>query len=151
MLVKGRRKDIPNDADIYHMLFVCVNLHGDRRPPVILPSLHFDTLSWRHSSNGRLFVVLISGSSENCIERLIPVWIINYIYHNMWGKITYQLPNFNVCTVEFWIWISNLLPHFIGHVITDAMLVKGPQVIVQFHSASSPNPDPTCALSPIPQ
>ena len=28
------------------------------------------------------------------------------------------IPNFNGATVEVWEWISNFIPHFIGHVIT---------------------------------
>ena len=36
----------------------------------------------------------------------------------MWGEITYPFPNFNGCTIELWEWISNCIPHFIGHVIS---------------------------------
>ena len=40
---------------------------------------------------------------------LIPTWISNYI-HYMWGEITYSI-------VEVWEWVSNFIPHLIGHVI----------------------------------
>ena len=50
----------------------------------------------------------------------------------MWNEITYPFPNSNSVTVEVWEWISNFIPHFIGHSITYAcwdysstMLVKG--------------------------
>ena len=48
------------------------------------------------------------------------------------GWITYSSPNLNGATVEVWEWISNFIPHFTGHVITDTywdcnqtILVKG--------------------------
>ena len=54
----------------------------------------------------------------------IPAWIINHIYYNVLDYITYNR--------EVWEWISNFIPHFIGHVITYpcsdyswTMLVKG--------------------------
>ena len=36
----------------------------------------------------------------------------------MLDEITHQSPNFNRCTVEVWEWISDVVLHFIGHVIT---------------------------------
>ena len=39
----------------------------------------------------------------------------------MWNEITYPFPNYG-CTVEVWEWISNFIPHFTGHVITNYML-----------------------------
>ena len=35
-------------------------------------------------------------------------------------KLLIHYPNFNGCTVEVWEWISNFIPHFLGHVITYA-------------------------------
>ena len=48
----------------------------------------------------------------------VSAWISNYIHFKVWGEMTYPFPNFNGCTVEVWEWISNFMPHFIGHVIT---------------------------------
>ena len=31
---------------------------------------------------------------------LIPAWICNYIYYEVWDEITYPFLNFNGCTVE---------------------------------------------------
>ena len=50
---------------------------------------------------------------------LIPAWIINYSHYYAWDKIIYPYPNFNGCTVEVWEWISNFIPLFTGHMITD--------------------------------
>ena len=36
----------------------------------------------------------------------------------MWDEITYPFLNFSGATVEVKEWISNFIPHFIGHVIT---------------------------------
>ena len=49
---------------------------------------------------------------------LIPAWISNHIHPKVWAEITYPFLNFNSVTVEVWEWISNLIPHFTGHVIT---------------------------------
>ena len=43
------------------------------------------------------------------------VWIINHTYWKMWDEATYPSGNLNSAIVEVWTWISNLLPHFIGH------------------------------------
>ena len=32
--------------------------------------------------------------------------------------MTYSFPNFNGETAEGWKWVSNLIPHLTGHVIT---------------------------------
>ena len=37
----------------------------------------------------------------------------------MWHEITYQFTDFNSAAVEVWKWISNFIPRFTGHVITD--------------------------------
>ena len=57
----------------------------------------------------------------------------NSIHYQMWDENTYSFPNFSGWTVEVWEWISNFIPHFIGHVITfrcwyqsSTILVKGP-------------------------
>ena len=43
---------------------------------------------------------------------LIPVWTSsNYISYKVWGEVTYPSPNFNGCTVEVWVWISNFIFH----------------------------------------
>ena len=47
-------------------------------------------------------------------------WICNCIHYKAWDEMTYPFPNFNGCTVEVWEWISNLISHFIGRVITYA-------------------------------
>ena len=54
--------------------------------------------------------LLLNGST------LIPAWIRNYI-HEVWDQITYQLKNFNGCTVEVWEWISDFIAHFAKHLI----------------------------------
>ena len=48
---------------------------------------------------------------------LIPSWISNYIHHKVWDEITYPFPNFKCATIEVWECISNLIPHFTGHMI----------------------------------
>ena len=47
-----------------------------------------------------------------------PAWISRHIHYKVWDEITYSFPNFNGGTVEVWEWISNFIPHFIGHLIT---------------------------------
>ena len=49
----------------------------------------------------------------------IPAWISDYTHFKVWNEITYPFPNFNSCTIEVWEWISNFIPHFAGHMITD--------------------------------
>ena len=51
-------------------------------------------------------------------QLLISAWISNHIYYKMWDEIIYQFPNFNGAAIEVWEWISNFIPHFIGHVIS---------------------------------
>ena len=41
----------------------------------------------------------------------------NYTHYKLWDEITYPFPNFNGCPVEVYEWISNLIPHFTGHVV----------------------------------
>ena len=36
----------------------------------------------------------------------------------MWDEITFPFPNFNGTPVEVWKWISNVVTHFSGYVIT---------------------------------
>ena len=36
----------------------------------------------------------------------------------MWADITYAFSNFKFATAEIWEWMSNLISHFTGHVIT---------------------------------
>ena len=45
---------------------------------------------------------------------LILAWTSNYIYHK--DENSYPFPDFNF--IELWDWISNIIPHFTGHVIT---------------------------------
>ena len=33
---------------------------------------------------------------------LIPAWMSNYLYYNVWGEIVYPIPNFNGATIEVW-------------------------------------------------
>ena len=39
-------------------------------------------------------------------------------HHKVWDEIVYSFPNFKGAAVEVWEWISNIIPHFTGHVIT---------------------------------
>ena len=48
----------------------------------------------------------------------IPAWMSKYTHYKVWDEITYQFPNFIGCNIEVWGWISNLIQHFTGHVIT---------------------------------
>ena len=41
-----------------------------------------------------------------------------YIYHKVWDRISYPFPDFNGAAIAVWKWMSNLIPHFTGHVIT---------------------------------
>ena len=36
----------------------------------------------------------------------------NYIYYDMWNKITYPFPNFNGADVEDGEWIFDFIPHY---------------------------------------
>ena len=56
---------------------------------------------------------------------LIPTLISNHIYHEVWDEITYTFPNFNGISLE---WISNVITHFIAHVLTYLSML-GLQVI----------------------
>ena len=47
----------------------------------------------------------------------IPAWVSSYIPYNMWDE-NIPFPNFSCAAVEFREWISNFIPHFIGHVVT---------------------------------
>ena len=47
----------------------------------------------------------------------IIAWIRSHMPNKMWFEITCPFPNFNVCAVEFWEWISNFIPHCIRGVI----------------------------------
>ena len=44
--------------------------------------------------------------------------ITSQMYSKVWDGITYPFQNFNGATIEVDKWKSNLIPHFIGHVIT---------------------------------
>ena len=48
---------------------------------------------------------------------LIPEWVRKQIPIKMWDDISSLFPNFNVCAVEVWEWISNFIPHFIIGII----------------------------------
>ena len=61
-----------------------------------------------------------------------PSMASDYIHYTMWDEITYPSQNFNGTTAEVWEWISNVIPHFTGRVITypcwnksESVLVKG--------------------------
>ena len=74
----------------------------------------------------------------------IPTWISNYTHYKVWDEIIYTFsnskeydeiiypfPNFNGATVEVLEWITDIILHFTGHVITypgrdlsKSMLVK---------------------------
>ena len=58
---------------------------------------------------------------------LLPAWlnfnpsmskVSNHIHYTAWEEITCPFPNLNGCTVQFWHWISDFIPHFTGHMIT---------------------------------
>ena len=42
-------------------------------------------------------------------------WLSNH--YKVWDEITNPFPNFNRVTIEVWEWISNSIPHIIGHKI----------------------------------
>ena len=53
--------------------------------------------------------------------RIILLCTNTYTYHldfKVWDKITYPFSNFNVCTVDIWEWICNIILHFMINVIT---------------------------------
>ena len=54
----------------------------------------------------------------NIMHTLIPSWLSNYIYHKVWHEITCPFPNFNCCTAEVWVWISNFIANHSMDVIT---------------------------------
>ena len=43
----------------------------------------------------------------------------NHMPRKVWDEIIYLFPNFNGATVEVWEWISNFIPHFTRHGITN--------------------------------
>ena len=48
---------------------------------------------------------------------VIPAWISNNTYHEMWDEITYPFSNFNGAAVEFLLLgmeINYFIPHFLG-------------------------------------
>ena len=47
-----------------------------------------------------------------------PVLLTKFTY-KVWDEINYPIPNFSGTTVEIREWISNFIPHFNGHVMTD--------------------------------
>ena len=47
----------------------------------------------------------------------VPAWMINYIHFKVRDEFTYQFPNFNGATTEFWEWIRNVIPRFTGNEI----------------------------------
>ena len=49
---------------------------------------------------------------------LITVCITNCVHYKVCDEITYPNPNVNGCAVEVWEWISNVIPHFTGCIIT---------------------------------
>ena len=49
---------------------------------------------------------------------LIAAWISNYIYFKMWGYITYPFRIFSSAAVDVLYWISNLIPHFTGYMMS---------------------------------
>ena len=52
----------------------------------------------------------------------IPAWIGYYIHYNVWDEMSYPFPTLNRATVEVYECISNFIPHFTGHVITNPCL-----------------------------
>ena len=60
----------------------------------------------------------LSGAPFTDIIWLIPTQINNHIIIHVWKEITYPFPNFNCPAVEVWKWISNVISHFAGHMIT---------------------------------
>ena len=55
---------------------------------------------------------------------LIKEWKSNYIHYKVWGEITWSFPNFNAATIQVREWITNFIPHIIGHVITYLCWIK---------------------------
>ena len=39
-------------------------------------------------------------------------WISDSVHYNVWNKLTYAFPNFNVCTIEVWEWTINFTSCF---------------------------------------
>ena len=71
----------------------------------------------------RVAAIILDEISHQCRPScpgltLIPAWISKHSHYKVWDEIIYPFPNFNRATVEVWEWISNFIPHFIGHVIT---------------------------------
>ena len=49
---------------------------------------------------------------------LSSTWTCNYIRYQKWDEITYPSTNLNGTTIEVWQWISDLILHLTGYVIT---------------------------------
>ena len=60
---------------------------------------------------------LVSVGICSAICLWLPAWICNYIYYKLWDEITYPFPNFSGHTIKVWEWISNVIPHLIGHLL----------------------------------
>ena len=74
---------------------IVLQLETNFIPTLMYDSLYWDPFHWHFT--------------------LIMAWISNCIDYNVWDKIIFPFLNFNVCTVEFWEWISNFTIHFIVH------------------------------------
>ena len=53
-----------------------------------------------------------------CVKYNVYKWIRNYVHYKVWDDITYTFRTFNSFDVDDWEWVSNLIPHFTGFVIT---------------------------------
>ena len=52
----------------------------------------------------------IHRNSGDHVRVSLIAWISNHMPNEVRDEITYPFPNFNVCTVEVWEWISNFTP-----------------------------------------
>ena len=67
---------------------------------------------WIFAAHGLILIPVTRGLTLN------PAAINNHLSYKMQNEIVYPFPNVNGAAIEAWEWVSNIIPHFIGYVIT---------------------------------
>ena len=101
---------------VQHFLFE--SNHSSRHGLQVGKSYFFNnllTFEWKQShKQGEIAEAPFTNSLT-----LIHALISNSIHYQVCDDITYNpFPNLNGAAVEFWGWLSFLIPHFIGHMFT---------------------------------
>ena len=73
------------------------------------------------------FCVVMGPFYKNKIT-LIPSWISNHMRVEVWDEITHSFSNFNSCSIEVWVWLSNLTAHSYNG--CDYLSIRGSKLIL---------------------